>query len=250
MEPPTKDRPQSLVGYRTNEEWNQLLAEIATVIEDLENLDDPELRAKVFHALQSIDALHREALNRLVRLFKEGVLEQVATDPAIRTMMEMYGLLPAAPAEGKTWDFLTPEERAAGPRTSSSKRQSNPPAVEPIAEPAVYPHWSPAPLNRTVSDGEAVIVQTDDGAILLAKVEGVLRAVSASCPTHGGAMHGGTLNHVSWICPLGAGCVYDTRTGARLGGGPGLIAFAVRQAEDGNVLIGIGMPYDPKLPAF
>jgi nitrite reductase/ring-hydroxylating ferredoxin subunit len=101
-----------------------------------------------------------------------------------------------------------------------------------------------------MSDGEAVILQTDDGAILLAKVEGTLRALSASCPTHDRVMHGGTLNHVSWICPLGTGCVYDTRNGARLGGGPGLTAFPVRQAEDGSVLIGIGIPYDPKLPAF
>jgi len=38
--------------------------------------------------------LHREALHRLVRLFKERVLEQVATDPAIRTLLEMYDLLP------------------------------------------------------------------------------------------------------------------------------------------------------------
>ena len=42
----------------------------------------------------AIDALHREALHRLVRLFKERVLEQVATDPAIRTLLEMYDLLP------------------------------------------------------------------------------------------------------------------------------------------------------------
>jgi len=94
MTPPSHNSAQPLVGYRTNEEWDDLLGQIATMIEDLERLEEPDIRGRVFSALQAIDALHREALHRLVRLFKEGVLEQVATDPAIRTLLEMYDLLP------------------------------------------------------------------------------------------------------------------------------------------------------------
>jgi nitrite reductase/ring-hydroxylating ferredoxin subunit len=250
MTSPAEDKQQPLVGYRTNEEWQSLLAEIAAVIEEFEKLEDPALRNKVFHALQAIDALHREALHRLVRLFKEGVLEQVATDPAIRTLMEMYDLLPAAAATATKWDFLTPEERAAGPRGASREPQAAVAGLASIAEQAVYPHWSPARLDRPLGDGDAVIVDTDDGAILLTQVEGTLHALTASCPVHYAVMQGGALKHVSWICPLGAGCVYDVRNGARLGGGQALTAYPVRRADNGDVLVGIGVPHDPKLPPF
>src|SRR5262245_12772855 len=122
----SKDAAQPLVGYRTNEEWDDLLAQIATLIEDLERLEDPDVRDRVFSALQTIDALHREALHRLVRLFKDGVLEQVATDPAIHTLLEMYDLLPVGYASGrKVWDFLTAEERA-----ESGAGRSEPPYLK------------------------------------------------------------------------------------------------------------------------
>jgi nitrite reductase/ring-hydroxylating ferredoxin subunit len=246
MELPAKNEPQPLVGYRTNEEWKSLLAEIAAAIQELEDLDDPALRDRVFATLQAIDALHREALHRLVRLFKEGVLEQVVTDPAIRTLMEMYDLLPATQGIGKAWDFLTPEERASGRQTAAKVS----PGLASVEERPAWPHWTPAALDREMSEGEAVILETEDGAILLVQVEGTLHALSAACPTHRDVMRGGTLNHVSWICPLGAGCVYDVRNGARLGGGQGLTTYPVRRGEDGKVLIGIGIPHDPKLPPF
>jgi hypothetical protein len=44
--------------------------------------------------------------SRLVRLFKEGVLAQIVTDPAIRTLMELYDLKPPAGA-GQVPDFIT-----------------------------------------------------------------------------------------------------------------------------------------------
>src|SRR6516164_4412962 len=112
MTSPSQNSAQPLIGYRTNEEWDDLLGQIATMIEDLERLEEPDIRGRVFSVLQAIDALHREALHRLVRLFKEGVLEQVATDPAIRTLLEMYDLLPAPHASSrKVWDFLTAKEK-------------------------------------------------------------------------------------------------------------------------------------------
>ena len=88
------ESPQQLVGYRTNDEWNALLAQASEMIERLEQIEDADVRGQIFGAMDGIDAVHRESLHRLVRLFKEGVLEQVVTDPAIRTLMGMYDLLP------------------------------------------------------------------------------------------------------------------------------------------------------------
>jgi hypothetical protein len=68
----------------------------------------------------AIDSVHREAITRLVALFKDGVLEQVIQDPAIRTLMEMYDLLPTTSPCAKVYDFLgateAPGERGRGRR--------------------------------------------------------------------------------------------------------------------------------------
>jgi len=249
MTPPRQDSPQPLIGYRTNEEWVDLLAQIATMIEDLEHLEEPDLRDRVFNALQAIDALHREALHRLVRLFKEGVLEQVATDPAIRTLLEMYDLLPATHASSrKVWDFLTSEEKAEG-RSERSDPSSFKRAGKADLN-AVQPHWRPVPEGHSIADAEPVIFDLDEGCIVVAKVENQLHAIAAVCPFHRAVMRGGVLRGFSWICPHGPGCVYDVRNGARLGGGPGLNCYPVRTTGSGGLQIGFGIPYEPKLPAF
>jgi hypothetical protein len=62
-------------------------------------------------------------------------------------------------------------------------------------------------------------------------------------------MANGRLEGLAWICPHGLGCVYDIRSGARLGGGEPLNCHATRAEED-RVLIGFGVPFSPKLPAY
>ncbi len=240
------EAPQQLVGYRTNDEWNGLLAEASAMIESLEQIDDADVRAQVFGAMDGIDAIHREALHRLVRLFKEGVLEQVVTDPAIRTLMGMYDLLPAVkPGCGKVWDFMP---KPGEPEPFGDKRSPREPpiAADPPADP---PHWTPAPLARPLNPGEAEVCQFDEGPILVADVRGDQFAVEARCPRHDAPMTGGTLSSYSWACPLGAGCIYDIRSGARLGGGEPLTCLPVRRDGD-RLLVGFGVPFEPNLPAF
>ena len=238
--------PQQLVGYRTNDEWNALLAEASAVIESLERIEDADLRAQVFGAMNGIDAIHREALHRLVRLFKEGVLEQVVTDPAIRTLMGMYDLLPSEkPGCGKVWDFM-PKPGEPEPFNGKRARAEPPVAAERPPDP---PHWTPAPLARPLNSGEAEVCQFDEGAILIADVRGEQFAAEARCPHHEAPMTGGTLSNYSWTCPLGAGCIYDIRSGARLGGGEPLRCLPVRR-DGGRLLVGFGVPFEPHLPAF
>jgi nitrite reductase/ring-hydroxylating ferredoxin subunit len=238
---------QSLVGYRTNEEWNDLLTQVAAMIEELDRLEDRDARGKIFAALQAIDAMHREALHRLVRLFKEGVLEQVVTDPAIYSLMAMYDLLPSRSGSArKAWDFLTDEERAGGSR-SSPERVSPPVAVEP---PQQHPHWRPIPLERPLIDGEAFLSHLEEEPLIVAKVDGSIYAFAALCPVHGAVMSDGTAKGYSWICPHGPGCIYDIRNGARLGGGSGLTCRPLRHEATGGLQVGFGIPFVPKLPTF
>lgn len=244
--PSDGEPPQQLVGYRTNDEWNALLAQASAMIERLEQIDDAAVRAQIFGAMDGIDAIHREALHRLVRLFKEGVLEQVVTDPAIRTLMGMYDLLPPEqPGCGKVWDFIP---KPGEPEPFSGKRaQSEPPVA--ADRPPDPPHWTPAPLARPLGSGEAEVCLFDEGPILVADVRGDSFAAEARCPHHDGPMTGGTLSSYSWACPLGAGCIYDIRSGARLGGGEPLICLPARRDGD-RLLVGFGVPFEPDLPAF
>lgn len=231
--------PQGLQGYSTNEEWQDLVAQAAAMMAALDDIPDGEIRDRVFGALAGIDAVHREALHRLVRLFKEGVLEQVITDPAIKTLMGMYDLLPPEqPGCQKIWNFL-----------------DEPPPAKPTDNLVPFPgrdpaHWSPAPVERRPSDGDAFLLTMDEGPILLVAAEGQLFALSAICPVHGKSMAGGQLQGLMWICPHGPGCAYDIRNGARLGGGEALACHPVKTDAAGRVLIGFGMPFEPSMSAF
>jgi len=244
--PSDGEPPQQLVGYRTNDEWNALLAQASAMIERLEQIDDAEMRAQIFGAMDGIDAIHRESLHRLVRLFKEGVLEQVVTDPAIRTLMGMYDLLPPEqPGCGKVWDFMP---KPGEPEPFSGKRAHSEPPVA-AERPPDPPHWTPAPLARPLKSGEAEVCLFDEGLVLVADVRGDSFAAEARCPYHDGPMSGGILSSYSWACPLGVGCIYDIRSGARLGGGEPLICLPVRRDGD-RLLVGFGVPFEPDLPAF
>ena len=238
-DPVIDDQPQGLVGYRTNEEWQTLLAQSAALIAALDDIRDDDVRRDVFATLQTVDAVHREALHRLVRLFKEGVLDQVITDPAIHTLMGMYDLLPEeAPACQKVWDFLGDAEQLG----------ETAPAL--AAQPADPPHWSPAPIDHPPGDGEALICRMEEGTVILLGSGGQHYALEAACIHHGDAIAGGRLDGFSWICPGGPGCVYDVRNGQRLGGG-NLTCLPLKvDDETGRFLLGFGMPFEPKLPAF
>lgn len=226
-----------LLGYRSNEEWQNLLGQFAALAQAVDEIEDEAARSKVTALLQATDAIHREALHRLVRLFKEGVLEQVITDPAIHTLMGMYDLLPEAdPACAKVWEFI-----------------ADPPPAEPVAAAISeeQPRWMPLPGRAVPADGEAVVVVIDGKTIVCARIEGQHYAATAVCPTHGVAMTAARLTGFSLICTAGPGCVYDIRNGSRLGGGNGLPCHPVRVTSDSrDIRIGLGMPFTPQLPAF
>lgn len=230
------DAPQQLVGFRTNEEWDALVAGASDSLGALENIEDEKARAVAYDALDALEAIHGEALTRLVRLFKAGVLETVITDPAINTLMGMYGLLPPKePGCRKVWDFFPHEDEK-----------------EPIAakRPDPPPHWVPAPIPNSLGEGVAAQCEMENGPYLMIRAQGHWFAVAAYCPIHEASMLNGRNEGVSWQCPHGPACSYDLRDGRRLGGGPQLDCRPVRVEESGRILVGFGMPFEPNLPAF
>jgi nitrite reductase/ring-hydroxylating ferredoxin subunit len=229
-------------GFRTEGEWQELLAYAGELIEELEAIGDEALRARVFEGLQAIDAVHREALTRLVRLFKDGVLEQVIADPAIRTLMEMYDLLPATPGCAKVYDFLSaaeaPEERG---RIGGRKLKSHVPV----------PHWVPASTPAAdLGQDEVAVHELDGQDVLLARVEQKAFALAGRCLCDGRRMDAAARHGYTLRCPGPQGCLFDLRSGARVAGSGQLQGFPTRVDEGGRVLVGFDMPFAPDLPTF
>ena len=247
--PPQKlpDSPQPLVGFMTNEAWDELLGQVDALVQDMDNLPYPDVKEKVFALLGGIDAIHREALGRLVRLFKEGVLEKVVTDPTIQTLMELYDLLPA---EAKPVDEQLAKIRFT---RSPGKREAKPtPAsVAPTPKGPSYPHWVPVlKQSQELPAGAVKECQVDDHRIVVCRVEDAFFAVDAACAQDNSSLAGAKLNKYTLTCPHHTGCYYDVRHGARIAGTVKIECYPIKQEDDGRVLVGINMVFEPKLPAF
>ena len=233
---------QALVGYLSNDGWHTLLADLNLRVERMEALPDGAAKQEVFELLNSIDAVHRESLRRLVRLFKDGVLEQVVTDPAIHTLMELYDLLPDAAAPAP------PSSAPKFPTIPIRALSAAPPA------PLRYPHWVPVPVLAAVDEATVGALCDDlvvDGLpLLLARRDQQWFALDGHCPLDGESLKGSSLSGYTLTCPSHVGCHYDIRNGARLGGGPGLGCHSVKTDEQGRVLVGLDMDFKPALPSF
>ena len=244
MPEPPADAAQPLIGFLSNDEWQALLAGLNEQIEWMEALPHDETRQRVFELLNAVDAVHREALRRLVRLFKEGVLEKVISDPAIHTLMELYDLLPAS----------ADAEPASPSAPSSPKFRSIP--IRVVADrpkaPLRYPHWVPALANAgALAPGTLRTDIVVDGLpLLLARHGDEWFALDALCPVDGSSLDGATLSAYTLSCPNHAGCHFDIRNGARIGGGPSLACHPVKVDDGGRVLAGLDMDFTPSLPAF
>jgi len=240
------ESPQPLIGFMTNEEWEQLLAYVNTLVQEMEQLPLPEVRSKVFDLLMGIDRIHREALRRLTRLFKEGVMEQVVTDPAIHSLMELYDLLPPGYAGRGEDSPRQPGELPFIPiRAVPMERQA------PAPRSAAHPNWVPVLKGRDeLAPGTTVEIQADEQAILLCRVADTYFAMASRCPRDNASLEQATLHHYTLICPHHPGCYYDVRQGTRIAGVGRIDCYPVKRQDDGAVLVGLNMDFRPELPTF
>lgn len=238
------ENPQSLIGFMTNDEWDELLVYVNKLLQEMEELPLPDVKDKVFELLAGIDAIHREGLWRLVRLFKEGVLEQVITDPAIHTLMELYDLLPAEQEAVKTAgkpDINFPDIPIKVIPTGQDKTQKT----------AIHPHWVPALKNKEdLMSGKLRVLEIEGQTILLCRIEDKFFAVAGQCAQDRSSLVDAKLNSYTLSCPNHSGCLYDIRQGTRIAGTGEIACYQIKITETGSVMIGIGMEFVPDLPVF
>ena len=235
-----QEKPQELVGFMNNDEWQDLLSDVNGLIQEMDELAFPQVKERVFLLLAGIDTIHREALRRLVRLFKEDVLEQVVTDPAIHTLMELYDMLPpnvkrAEPGEYK-FDF-----GGGGAKAQTAPASSG----------TAFPHWVPAlkSADELIADstGER---EVDGRLLLLVNVEGKYFAFDSACVRDGASLAGASLSKYTLTCPHHTGCHYDIRHGGQIGGAKRIECYNVKRDDSGRLMVGIDMEFRPDLPAF
>ncbi|RUM52066.1 MAG: hypothetical protein DSY87_07820 [Methylococcus sp.] len=239
------ENSQQLVGFMSTAGWDGLLAQVNAQLEEMEQLPLPEVKDKVFELLAGIDAIHREALRRLVSVFKEGVLEKVVTDPAIHTLMELYDLLPP--------------EVEAKPVAANKKNTFMGIPIQVVSTPAPeqapvrqrYPHWVPAlTAGHDLAPGCVTEVNVDNYRILICRVEDEFFAVASRCAQDGASLALASLSRYVLNCHQHNGCYYDVRQGTRIAGKGEIDCYPVRHEDDGRVMVGIDMDFTPNLPAF
>ena len=240
------ENPQALVGFMSNEEWDALLAYVDSMITEMEELPLPEVKDKVFELLAGIDSIHREGLWRLVRLFKEGVLEQVITDPAIHTLMELYDLLP--PDSDNNPEAITETAKVNFPNIPI---KVIPLEKEEKSKSSLYPHWVPVLDNKEELESGAIrVMNVDDQSVILCRVEDEFFALVNACAQDGKSLEHAKLNSYTLSCPNHPGCHYDIRLGSRIAGDGEIECYPIQINDNGSILIGIGMAYTPKVPTF
>ena len=236
---------QERVGFMTNSGWDRLLVQLNQQIEEFENHPLPEVKDKVFYLLQSIDSVHREALGRLVSLFKEGVLEQVVSDPPIHTLMELYDLLPPEP---KVEEEKFSSDKNGFPNIpvemNFTTRKSPPVAPR-------YPRWIPVPATyEALESNTTQIVDVDGVQVLLCRVADEYFAMASCCEQDGASFSDASISQYTLSCAAHLGCHYDIRQGTRIGASGSVKCYPVEvgKQDKNRVMIGLDMEFKPTLP--
>ena len=234
---------QDLVGFMSNDEWDELLNEVDGLVQEMEDLPYPQVKERIFLLLAGIDTIHREGLRRLVRLFKEGVLEKVVTDPAIHTLMELYDMLPPEAKETK------PHGSNIQWTTSAAKKPSEDTFIPP-ATPS-YPHWEPVMgFKNDLENGEVREIQIENHRILICRAKDTYFAIASACIRDNASLAEASLVKLTLTCPNHDGCYYDIRGGGQIGGTSMLECYPIKREDNGRLMIGIDMVFKPELPAF
>ena len=212
-------------GRLTEGEFRAVGRHLDDLVREFEALPFPEVRDRVFELLQTVDALHRSGLHRLVDVLRDhdggAVLEQAAADPIVRTLLVLYDLVPepapVAVAAG-TSSFI-PLDRIGRAPVRSVRR----PVFAAVARLADVP---PGTMKGVEADGLQVLV---------ANVAGEVYAVRNTCPGSVAPLSLGAFTPPVVVCPW-HNEAFDIRTGKRADGleGPGLEVLPI--ALDGGVI--------------
>ena len=205
-------------GRLTEGEFRDAGQHLDDLVQEFEALPFPEVRDKVFELLQAVDVLHRAALARLVDAVREhdggALLERVAADPTVGTLLVLYDLIPEPPAPTAALGTLSfiPLERIGRTPVRTVRR----------------PLFATIARLDDVPPGTMKGVEADGVRVLVANVGGDIYAVRDVCPGGSVPLSLGAFTPPVVVCPW-HNEAFDVRTGKRVDGsdGPGLDVLPV-----------------------
>jgi hypothetical protein len=110
----------------TGSEFRELLNHLDALVARFETHPDPNVSAHALELMRHVDAVHREALERLAGLVSRrdpALFEDAARDPIIGVLLALYDLAPAPPTSQA---FVPLERLAASAAAARAREQSRP----------------------------------------------------------------------------------------------------------------------------
>src|SRR5262249_16453959 len=199
----------------TMADLEQHAAHIASLMRQIEDGTETPSRETVFELLEHVDHLHRTCVWRLFELITElggkGLIDRIATDPAVKTLFVLYDLIPTEPLRPVVSTAPVTEPYTGGFIPSESLRVRGRP-----------PDWKVAFPRADLPSGSLHGVEIDGTPLLLCSADDQVFAYRNGCGGGVLPLHLGTLVKGEIHCPW-HGCRYDVRSGKRLdGAGPDL----------------------------
>ena len=236
-------------------EFETVRQRVTTGLDLLDELPDDAAREAMFGLLEAIDTLHRDALGRMLAVVQDltgpSVLDGLNRDPVVRSLLELYDLLPP---EGESQDVAAqvaaappvadpvlvagdhvPERELAAP--SPPERTVRAAAGD--RRPLRRPRWVTIAQVEELREGHLRTVRPEGTALLLIRLSGEFYAYADGCPPESMlTLQLSAVDGVEIVCPW-HGCRYDGRTGRRTDGEGRLAVFPVA-VQDGEVRIALG----------
>lgn len=216
-------------GHGSPEPAPHVIAQrLDTLVQEFENHPLPEVRERVFDLLQTVDALHRPALEHLIGLLQTQApraLERALTDPAIRMLLALYELAPDEVEAGEEPSrtaaaFIRPEQIRPAKRAARSG-----------------PRFEDAARLEDVPPGAVQSVEIGKNRFLLANIDGTIHALIDRCPRSVVPLSLGSYSPPIIVCSW-HNEAFDVRTGHRSDGQPGPSAeTALVEVADGMIRV-------------
>ncbi len=213
-------------------EFQAVCRHLDDLVKRFEELPFPEVRDNVFELLQTVDTLHRSALERLVDVLRRhdggGLLDRAAADPMVATLLVLYDLIPepvappaptAAPA---TVSFIPLDKIGRAPLRTVRK-----------------PVFTDLARLDDLPPGTMLGIDADGVRVLVANVAGEVFAVRDACPGGVVPLSLGAFTPPIVVCAW-HNEAFDVRTGKRADGvdGPRLDVLPV-SVQDGVIRLAV-----------
>ncbi len=209
--------------WLTEAEFQAVAQQLDALVQEFERLPFPQVREMAFDMLQAVDAMHREALRRLLALLhahgQAHLVEHATNDPIIRTLFQLYDLIPSDERKEveTALELVRPEIHSQLFIPLTEVRRDAPPQPSPVSP--RRPIFAAVARVADVPAGTMRAFDVQGTRVLIANVSGELYAVRNTCPGSMAPLELGSFTPPVVVCPW-HNEAYDIRTGKRVDGSP------------------------------